>query len=46
MEEWSITKLQEMMHSSTMSATEIVQFFLDRIEKIDQQGPRRPDRWP
>ena len=39
MEEWSITQLHEMMAAGTMSSREIVQFYLERIEQIDQQGP-------
>ncbi|MCA9918076.1 MAG: amidase [Anaerolineales bacterium] len=39
MEEWSITQLQEMMHSGTKTAKEIVQLYLDRIQQIDQNGP-------
>ncbi len=39
MEEWSIRQLQEMMSSGTMRAQEIVQFYLDRIQQIDQDSP-------
>ncbi len=39
MEEWRISQLQEMMCSGAMTAKALVQFYLDRIEKIDQNGP-------
>ena len=40
MEEWTIRQLQEMMRSGAMTAKAIVQFYLDRIQQIDQNGPR------
>ena len=39
MEEWSIRQLQEMMTNGSLTAQEIVQFYLDRIQQIDQDGP-------
>ncbi len=39
MTEWSIPQLQEMMSSGSMTAKKIVQFYLDRIQQIDQDGP-------
>lgn len=39
MAEWSIPQLQEMMSSGTMTAKQIVQFYLERIQQIDQSGP-------
>lgn len=39
MEEWSISQLQELMTSGTMSAKAIIQFYLERIQQIDQNGP-------
>ncbi len=40
MEAWSISQLQQMMDSGTMRAKEIVQLYLDRIQQIDQTGPK------
>lgn len=40
MEEWSISQLQDMMSSGAMRSKEIVQFYLDRIQQIDQDGPK------
>ena len=39
MEEWSISQLQEMMGNGRITAKEIVQLYLDRIQQIDQSGP-------
>lgn len=40
MEEWNLSQLQEMMSSGAMSSKEIVQFYLDRIQQIDRDGPK------
>ncbi|MAT97948.1 MAG: amidase [Anaerolineaceae bacterium] len=40
MEEWRIDQLQKMMAEGTITAAKAVQFYLDRIEQIDRQGPR------
>lgn len=40
MEEWSITQLQQMMSSGKLTAKKVVQFYLDRIQQIDQDGPQ------
>lgn len=39
MDEWSIVQFQEMMTNGSMTAKKAVQFYLDRIEQIDRQGP-------
>ncbi|MCB9006751.1 MAG: amidase [Ardenticatenaceae bacterium] len=39
MDEWTIDQLHEMMAAGTMTAQKAVQFYLDRIEQIDRNGP-------
>lgn len=40
MEEMSISELQEMMAAGDLSARELTAFYLERIERLDQHGPR------